>query len=144
MDKKKRKITQKKARQFSEIERHAIIKEMLKNNWTKQYTWKLYTGKDDHGCLLRWMRQLGYVKEVEQKNLKFRRKIKNMGKKASAESVNENSFELLQLKKRIADLEKQLSDAEMKSIAYSTMIELAEKEYNISIKKNFNTQLSQK
>jgi cell division septum initiation protein DivIVA len=47
-------------------------------------------------------------------------------------------FENLQLKKRIEDLEQQLKDAEMKAIAFSTMVDIAEKEFNISIKK-YNT-----
>lgn len=35
MDKSKRKIIQKKGKHFTETERHGIIQEMLKNNWTK-------------------------------------------------------------------------------------------------------------
>jgi len=51
---------------------------------------------------------------------------------------------VLQLKKRITELEQQLKDAEMKAIAYSTMVDIAEKEFNIPIKKKFNTKPSQK
>ena len=40
-------------------------------------------------------------------------------------------------------LEKQLKDAEMKAIAYSTMVDIAEKEFNIPIKKKLNTKPSQ-
>ena len=56
-------------------------------------------------------------------------------------SVNsdDESFEQLQLKKRIAELEKQLKDAELKAIAFSTMVDIAEKEFNIPIRKKFNT-----
>ena len=49
------------------------------------------------------------------------------------------SFELLQLRKRVEELEKELKDAQMKAIAFSTMVELAEKELNISIRKKLNT-----
>ena len=145
MDKKKRKIIQKKGKYYSETERHSIIREMLKNNWTKQYAWELYTGEpEERGQLMRWMRQLGYVKEIKHKKFNFGSKIKIMRKKEPTESGGEESFEVLQLKKRIAELEQQLKDAEMKAIAYSTMVDIAEKEFNIPIKKKFNTKPSQK
>ena len=41
----------------------------------------------------------------------------------------EESFENLQLKKRIKELERQLKDAELKAIAFSTMVDIAEKEF---------------
>ena len=50
-----------------------------------------------------------------------------------------SDFEYLQLKRRISELEKQLQESEMKSIAWQTMIEIAERELNISIKKKYNT-----
>ena len=50
-------------------------------------------------------------------------------------------FETLKLKKRIAELEKQLQTAEMKAIAFSTMVDIAEKEFNIPIRKKHNTKL---
>jgi cell division septum initiation protein DivIVA len=48
-------------------------------------------------------------------------------------------FENLQLKKRITELEKQLKDAELKAIAFSTMVDIAEKEFKIPIRKKLNT-----
>ena len=51
----------------------------------------------------------------------------------------DESFENLQLKKRITELEKQLKDAELKAIAFSTMVDIAEKEFKIPIRKKFNT-----
>ena len=49
------------------------------------------------------------------------------------------SFELLQLRKRVEELEKELKDAQMKAIAFSTMVDIAEKELKISIRKKLNT-----
>lgn len=46
---------------------------------------------------------------------------------------------MLQLKKRIQDLEKQLKEAELKAIAFSTMVDIAEKEFKIPIRKKYNT-----
>jgi transposase len=52
---------------------------------------------------------------------------------------DEESFEMQQLKKRVAQLENQLKEAELKAIAFSTMVDLAEKEFKIPIRKKFNT-----
>lgn len=149
MNKRTKKIIQKKGIQYSETERHAIIQEMLKNNWTKQYTWMLYTGElEERGQLLRWMRKLGYVGQIQHKQYVSKRSIRRFEVKSSEMSDSQNcekeSFETLQLKKRIAELEKQLKDAEMKAIAYATMVDIAEKEFNIPIKKKFNTKPSEK
>ena len=56
----------------------------------------------------------------------------------------EEDFEILQLKKRISDLEHQLKDAEMKAIVFSTMVDIAEKEFNIPIRKKYNSKPSKK
>lgn len=144
MDKNKRKIIQKKGKDYSETERHAIIREMLKNNWTKQYAWELYTGEpEERGQLMRWMRKLGYVKNITHKKFNFGPKIKLMRNKDAGDPGEGESFEVLQLKKRITELEKQLKDAEMKAIAWSTMVDIAEKQFNIPIKKKLNTKPSQ-
>lgn len=150
MDKKKRRIKQKPGKQYSEAERHTIIGEMLKNNWTKQYAWMLYTGEaEERGQLLRWMRKLGYVGQIQHKQYVSKRSIRKFEVKSIEMSNRKQSdsgqdFELLQLKKRVAALEKQLKDAEMKAIAYATMVDKAEKEFNIAIKKKFNTKPSEK
>ena len=147
MDKQKRKIKQKKGKYYSETERHAIIREMQRNNWTKQYAWELYTGElEERGQLMRWMRKLGYVKDIRHKQFKTLQKPMKKTKSKIHESEPEadsDSFETLQLKKRVSELEKQLKDAEMKAIAYSTMVDLAEKEFNIPIRKKLNTKPSQ-
>ena len=145
MDNKKRKIIQKKGKHYSETERHSIIREMLKNKWTKQFAWELYTGEpEERGQLMRWMRKLGYVKEIRHKKFTFDAKSAVMKKHREKEKSEAEPFETMQLKKRIAELEKQLKDAEMKAIAYSTMVDIAEKEFNIPIKKKFNTKPFQK
>jgi hypothetical protein len=151
MKKRTKKIIQKSGKYFTETERHAIIQEMVKNNWTKQYAWMLYTGElEERGQLLRWMRKLGYIGKIEHKQFVSKRSIRKFEvkppKMATEKSTNteQDTFETLQLKKRISELEKQLQDAEMKAIAYATMVDIAEKEFNIPIKKKFNTKPSQK
>ena len=125
---------------FSIEERHHIIQEMLSTNCSRAEIWRKYTGQsEEHGFLLRWMRQLGYPTELATKRLTFGRNNSLMVKKQTTTIKSEDSFEILQLKKRISELENQLKDAEMKAIAFSTMVDIAEKEFKIPIRKKLNT-----
>lgn len=96
-----------------------------------------------------WMRQLGYVKENEngKSSPTIVSHINSMGKKAkgrNADVLESESFETMQLKMRIAELEKQVKDAEHKAIAFSTMVDIAEREFNIPIRKKYYTKPSKK
>lgn len=136
------KIIQKANKYFSESEKHFIIKELLSTKCTKAQIWEKYTGQlEEHGQLLRWMRQLGYDTSIKTRRPNFDTKTTVMAKKKSTkETINSfDDFETLQLKKRIEELEKKLKDADMKAIAYSTMVDIAEKEFNIPIRKKCNT-----
>jgi transposase len=115
-------------RSFTISERHQIIQEMLSSQCTKREIWEKYTGQsEEHGCLLKWMRQLGYD-EYSNRRFNFDRNNLLMTSKKKTLKIEEESFELLQLK-----------DAEMKAIAFSTMVDIAEKEFNIPIRKKLNT-----
>jgi len=128
----------KKGTYFTDSERHQIIQELISTKCTKQEIWKKYTGKDEeHGQLIRWMRKLGYNAELPTRRPNFVENTNEMAKKSI--SMPEDSFENLQLKKRISELEHQLKDAEMKAIAFSTMVDIAEKQFNIPIRKKVNT-----
>jgi hypothetical protein len=125
---------------FTISERHQIIREMLSSNCTRAGIWRKYTGQlEEHGFLLRWMRQLGYPAELTTRRSTFGGNNNLMAKKQTTTAKAEESFEILQLKKRISELENQLKDAEMKAIAFSTMVDIAEKEFNIPIRKKLNT-----
>jgi len=130
----------KKRHRFSDLEKHHILHDYFTSGMSKQAIWEKYVGnKNEHGALLKWMRQLGY--EVETDNAIFVPKIKLM---PNIKEKAEESFEILQLNKRIEELEKQLKDSEMKAIAYSTMIDMAEKKLKVSIRKKHNTKSSKK
>ena len=118
MGKKAKVIIPKKSRYFTDSERHKIIQTMLANKWSKRYTWALYTGEpDERGHLLRWMRELGYVDVRECEDSRNSKNIPNFGTNndimADQTNTGQDSFETQQLKKRIAELESQLRDAEM-------------------------------
>ena len=122
---------------FTISERHHIIQEMLSSNLTKREIWMKYTGqREEHGCLLKWMRQLGYIKG---RRFTFDENNNLMTKKKSTLKKSEEPIEIFQLKTRISELEEQVKDAEMKALAFSTMVYIAEKELKISIRKKLNT-----
>lgn len=130
-------IIQKPRSYFSESERHKIILDYLKGHSTKQAIWEKHTGQvEEHGIILRWMRELGYI---ASKTSKFTNIEPNRLPVMSKKELSEKDFETLQLQKRIAELEKQLKDAELKAIAFSTMVDIAEREFKIPIRKKLNT-----
>jgi len=125
---------------FSNSERHKIIQEFLSSGCTRREIWEKYTGqREEHGHLVRWMRKLGYSIEPAARRSNFVKNNRLMPKKEPSVEPPGDSFENLQLKKRVSELENQLKDAEMKAIAFSTMIDIAEKEFNIPIRKKANT-----
>lgn len=125
---------------FSDEEKLLIIKDYLSGSETKQSVYKRYTGyEEEKGKLTAWMRKLGICTDDKStKNI-------NLGvmpkRKKEVEDGSED-FEVLKLKKRIEELEKQLQTSEMKAIAFSTMVDIAEKEFNIPIRKKYNTKPS--
>jgi len=121
---------------FTDEEKRIIIQDYLSGNETKRAVFKRYTGHDEeHGTLLRWMHKYGFA-DKSTNNLTF----VSMSSKKSKE-IESSDFEAQKLKKRVAELEKQLQTAEMKAIAFSTMVDIAEKEFNIPIRKKYNTKL---
>lgn len=140
-----KKIIQKEGKYFTETEKHQVIQELLSRQCTKAEIWEKYTGKqEEHGQLLRWMRALGYNTGIKTRRPNIVSNPYAMPReKKTDQSIDagDESFETLQMKKRIVDLEKQLKDAELKAIAFSTMVDIAEKEFNIPIRKKLNTKL---
>ena len=140
-----KKSIQKAGKYFTETEKHQVIQEMVSNQCTKQEIWQKYTGQEEeHGQLLRWMTALGYNIGIKTRRPNIVSNFISMPKIKQNKAINkpskeEEDFENLQLKKRIAELEKQLKDAELKAIAFSTMVDIAEKEFKIPIRKKLNT-----
>lgn len=139
-----KKIIQKAGRFFTEEDKHDIIQELISTRCTKSELWKKYTGiEGDHGQLGRWMKRLGYNAGIITRRPNIVSNLYPMAQKKIKPDrpVNseDESFENLQLKKRIAELEKQLKDAELKAIAFATMVDIAEREFKIPIRKKLNT-----
>lgn len=122
---------------FTDAEKKLIIEDYLGGNETKQSVFYKYTGYHVYnGTLNRWMLKFGIADKFEE-SINF----VNMPVRNKEKELISDDFETLQLKKRIEELEKQLHTAEMKAIAFSTMVDIAEKEFNIPIRKKHNTKL---
>ena len=121
---------------FSWEEREEIVKEYLNSDCSKREIWEKYTGRrEEKGRLLDWIRKLGY----EELYLS----VKSIPIRVPQNKVDK-SFENLQLKKRLAELEEELKEVKMRAVAYSTMVDIAEKEFNIPIRKKYNTKPSKR
>lgn len=120
---------------FSEQEKELIIKDYLSGDETKQHVYERFTGhRQEHGKITAWMRKFGIKdKAVKKSNFDY------MSKRKKEVEIESEDYEILKLKKRIEELEKHLQASEMKAIAYSTMVDIAEKEFNIPIRKKYNT-----
>jgi transposase-like protein len=116
---------------ISVAERKEIIEEYLKGGKSKAEIWRQYTGmNEEHGQLNRWMRKLGYLEDrLPGKGLSL----------PIMPSKNNSQATVEQLQKQIRELEKRLQDSQLKEEAYRRMIEIAEKELKISIRKKPNT-----
>lgn len=137
-------IMPKSGKYYSTTEKHQIIEAYLTSGCSKRDIWEKYTGQqEEHGQLLRWMRMLGYDTSpiIRKPNFAVSNK-KTMQKSKKPDLVLNEEFEILQLKNRILELESKLKEAEMRAIAFSTMVDIAEEEFKIPIRKKYNTKPS--
>lgn len=120
---------------LSDDDKRIIIQDYLQGNDSKRDVYMRYTGySDEHGRILKWMRAFGIADKWKK-----RTNFVGMSEQKKNTKIESESFETLRLKKRIEELEKKLQTAEMKAIAFSTMVDVAEKEFNIPIRKKYNT-----
>lgn len=126
---------------FSRAQKHVIVQEYLTGVLSKREIWEKYTGeKQEHGQILRWMRQFGYDNQTTlDNNTTFVEIVTDMGNKTKSNAINKATTETIEnteiLQRRIALLEYQLKEEQAKAAAFSTMIDIAEKELKISIRK---------
>lgn len=126
-------------RTFSETERHEIIKEYLNGTQTKTEIWKKHTGQQhEHGTILKWMRQLGYIVEEFSIEKERKRAINHPYLFMSDDKINPNKSPE-ELQQEILQLQKQLEITQLKAEGYELMIDIAEKELRIPIRKKSDT-----
>jgi transposase len=116
---------------FEELTKRQMIEDYLKGNQSKAEIWRRYTGEtEEHGKIIKWMRQLGYL---EGTLVTESVSLLNMPGNTQPQSTVE------ELQKKIKQLEQQLLDSQLKEEAYRRMIDIAEKELKVSIRKKPNT-----
>lgn len=116
-----------------------MIKEYLSGNSSKREIWKKYTGQSvEHGKILDWMRKLGYSDKIGNP---VKRPLTSgfTKEEQSVLATNENPQDPRDLEKRIKELERQLENAQLKAEGYELMLEIAEKELKIPIRKKSGT-----
>lgn len=119
----------KKTRFITETQRREIIEDYLRGEETRAAVWRRHTGQQkEKGQMLRWMRQLGYLGKSEKENVIPLIAMSQKSKRTKEE-----------LERRVKALENQLLDSQLKEEAYRRMIEIAEKELKISIRKKPST-----
>ena len=119
---------------FTDNEKRIIISDYLSGDETKLAVYNRYTGyPTENGKISTWMRKFG----IDDKFIK-RANFEQMQNRKEELEVESEDFEILKLKKRIEELEKQLRASEMKAIAFSTMVDIAEKQFKIPIRKKHN------
>jgi transposase len=114
---------------FSDVLKLRIIQEVLSGSISKEAAKRKY-GIRGNSAILKWMRKFGYIGNPYQPTEVMESK--------------DLSDDPADLKLRIKELEKALADAKLSSEAYSTMIDIAEQEFKIPIRKKFVTKQSDK
>ena len=116
---------------YTEDFKHFVCQEYLKGEKTKAVLWREHVGGDsEHGNLLKWLRELGYINGREKPPIIF----STLMTKKESHQLNPEELE-----RKVKELEKSLEDSQLKSEMYQRMIDIAEKELKINIRKKYNT-----
>ena len=123
---------------YSESFKRELIEYYLSHSYTKRDVWEKFTGYErEHGQIIVWMRKLGYVDKKPLNRSRFTSKnIENIMKEKDV-----NRLIISNNDKRIEELKNRLEETELKAIAYSKMIDIAEEKFKIVIRKKLNTKL---
>ena len=116
---------------YTQAEKMAIVKDYLESNLSRNAIVKKY--RIGQGTLIAWLRIFGVEKNKENtKSVMVRKISKTKSDVKTTESRDNVNQELL---KRIEELEKALEYEKLRSLAYSTMIDIAEEDFKIKIRK---------
>jgi transposase len=117
---------------FDESFKRMVIEEYLATRCSKTELLRKYNIRFK-GAIQAWMGKLGYTNMDLPQRVKF---DKGLPLSLPMPTKNDN---LQELQKRIQELEHQLQDEKLRSEAYARIIDKAEKELKLSIKKKLNT-----
>jgi hypothetical protein len=120
---------------FSTKQKHTIIQAFLAGNRPKQQVWKEFTGEvKEKGKILKFMRQLGYIENsVKKKPISFY--MDEKPKTSPPVELPEKDAQSAEIKQ----LKLQLKDSQLREQSYLLMIEIAERDLKINIRKKSYT-----
>ncbi len=121
---------------YSEDFKKKIITEYLESDLTKREILDKYEIKAN-SAIQEWMRKFGITDPYGKKDYIGLPNANRLKKKKP--ELSEVELENYALSKRIKELEKLLSDEKIRSEMYSRVIEIAEKDLKLSIKKKSDT-----
>jgi transposase-like protein len=123
-----------KKRRFTDSFKRKVVREVLSDGLSKEAARRKYNLKGKSG-ILQWMRRFGVATEKEERLITNRFVImERKQKKVESKSKDE----------QIKLLEKALANAELKAESYSRMIQIAEEQFKIKIRKKLSTKQSKK
>jgi transposase len=117
---------------FDESFKRMVIEEYLATKCSKMELLKKYN-IHFKSAIQTWMKKLGYEDTERPQRVKF---DKDLPMIISMASKSEN---IRELQKRVQELEQQLQDEKLRTEAYSRILDKAEQELKIPIKKKLNT-----
>jgi transposase len=124
-------------RTFYSLElKHQICKEHINNGLSLQECVEKYN-LSCHSLVHDWLRQLGYVPGLNRRTRSAYIGIENF--KSLPHKSKKDSPPLTKEQKQIEFLKKELEDAKLQAEGYRRMIEIAESELKIPIRKKPNT-----
>lgn len=106
-----------------------VISEYRSGRWTMEQLRRRY-GLAGKSCISEWISQLERSGDPEEREVW--REPQPMSKSKKKESPED-------LRRQVKDLERQLDDERLRSEAYSRLIDLAERDHRIEIRKKGNT-----
>lgn len=119
----------KKVNVYSDEFKYKVVQEYLNSDFSHEELLKKYS-IGGHSCITNWMRKFGLKEGPKLKSSKFSITMAK-GKKKTPEE--------LALEAKVKELEKVLEYEKLRSLALDTMIDVAEKNLKISIRKKPGT-----
>ena len=111
-------------RRYNDAEKLQIIEEYM-NSGEAMETFQVKYGMG-HCTLSRWMTKFGLSNTSQKQFIEMKKVVQQSPDKTLRERM---------LEAKVAQLEKELKEEKLKSMAYSTMIDVAEEELGIDIRK---------
>lgn len=127
MDKSKKRVDYKFRYRYAEEFKHQVCREYLSGLYNKTELQEKY-GIKGKSRLLSWLHELGYTEYIRENNIQIMKKYRSLKRQKPDEFTTQDE-----------QLQNALQDARLQAAAYLKMIELAEKQYKIKIRKNLNT-----